>query len=263
MTVPPTIKVLPHAAGYVLAVQVYEDGTWQRAYVTWNEVAVRNFRGGIQTHAAWLPDAAVERLADEDYSGVRQFPAGDEPVMAEEALPRGDPAERSVSFSSRDAGSVASRTAVVSGGGSLPAAPAERTYDGGMFVPPEWPSEVVRPDQPDWESSAVVWLLDAGPAEYRAYQVLRRHPLALARMVAAHVNAAIEAARAGYRHAAHELKGQVPAADVEAVRDAYRREGPRLIELARSIAVVQQALRGEAFVPTLRGGGRRSGCDER
>ncbi|MEV1178108.1 hypothetical protein, partial [Nonomuraea sp. NPDC049784] len=259
MTVPPTVKVLPHAAGYVLAVQLYEDGTWQRAYVTWNEVAVRNFRGGIQTHTEWLPASAVKRLANEDYSSVQRFPAGDEPVMADEMSAGVDSVGRTGALPGRDAsGPVASSKAVQSGSRSRPAARAGRAYDDGMFVPPEWPPEVLTPDKPDWESSAVAWLLDTAPAEYRDYQAVRRYPVALARMVAGHVDAAINAARASYRLAAHDLRGCMPASEVEAVRDAYRREGPRLIELARSIAVVQQALLGEAFVSTLRQGGRRT-----
>ncbi|WP_276615572.1 hypothetical protein [Nonomuraea basaltis] len=36
-----------------------------------------------------------------------------------------------------------------------------------MYLPPEWPPEV-RPSVPDWETSAVAWLLDAVPADYRA-----------------------------------------------------------------------------------------------
>ncbi|MFC7718702.1 hypothetical protein [Nonomuraea recticatena] len=121
-----------------------------------------------------------------------------------------------------------------------------------MYVPPEWPSEVRTPDIPEWETSAVAWLLDAVPPDYRAYEVLRRHPYALARMAGHHVRASIEAARAGYRGAAVELKGHLPPHAVEAVLDVYRREGPRLVQLARSIEAVERALRGEGFTATLR-----------
>ncbi|MCK2213551.1 hypothetical protein MF672_007050 [Actinomadura sp. ATCC 31491] len=121
-----------------------------------------------------------------------------------------------------------------------------------MYLPPEWPAEVRPPSVPDWETSAVAWLLDAVPPDYRAYEVLRRHPVALARMAAHHVNAAVEAARAGYRGAAVELKSHLPPHAVEAVLDVYRQEGPRLVRLSRSIAVVEQALRGDMFTATMR-----------
>ncbi|MEV0231104.1 hypothetical protein [Nonomuraea sp. NPDC050786] len=121
-----------------------------------------------------------------------------------------------------------------------------------MYLPPEWPPEVRPPSVPDWETSAVAWLLDAVPPDYRAYEILKRFPIALARMALHHVNAAVEAARAGYRSAAVDLKGQLPPHAVEAVLDVYREEGPRLVRLARSIAVVEQALRGDMFTATMR-----------
>ncbi|ETK30798.1 hypothetical protein [Microbispora sp. ATCC PTA-5024] len=120
-----------------------------------------------------------------------------------------------------------------------------------MYVPPGWPPEVRPPDTPDWEVSAVSWLLDAVPPDYRGYGVLRRHPLALARMARQHVRASIEAAREGYRGAAVDLKDHLPPHAVEAVLDAYRQEGPRLVRLAESIALVERVLRGEHFVPRL------------
>ncbi|WP_327089102.1 hypothetical protein OIE66_00320 [Nonomuraea sp. NBC_01738] len=126
-----------------------------------------------------------------------------------------------------------------------------------MYVPPEWPAEVRPPSVPDWETSAVAWLLDAVPPDYRAYEVLRRHPIALARMAAHQVKASIEAARAGYRGAAVDLKNHLPPHAVEAVLDAYRQEGPRLVRLSRSIDVVERALRGEMFTKQFTSGGSR------
>ncbi|TDC85267.1 hypothetical protein E1292_48900 [Nonomuraea deserti] len=125
-----------------------------------------------------------------------------------------------------------------------------------MYVPPEWPPEVRPPSVPDWETSAVAWLLDAVPPDYRAYDVLRRHPIALASMARHHVSSAIEAARAGYRAAAVDLKGHLPPHTIEAVLDVYREEGPRLVRLSRSIEVVERALRGDLFTATMRRSGR-------
>jgi hypothetical protein len=121
-----------------------------------------------------------------------------------------------------------------------------------MYLPPEWPPEVRPPSVPEWEMSAVAWLLDCVPPDYRAHEILKRHPLALARMAIHHVDSAIEAARAGYRSAAVELKGHLPPHAVAAVLDVYREEGPRLVRLARSVDVVERALRGEGFTATLR-----------
>ncbi|MCT9933284.1 hypothetical protein N5079_24025 [Planotetraspora sp. A-T 1434] len=120
-----------------------------------------------------------------------------------------------------------------------------------MYLPPGWPSEVRPPGSPDWETSAVAWLLDAVPPDYRAYEVLRRHPLALARMARQHVQASIEAARDGYRGAAVDLKEHLPPHAIEAVLETYRREGPRLVRLGKSIELVERAFRGEHFVERL------------
>ncbi len=97
----------------------------------------------------------------------------------------------------------------------------------------------------------MAWLLDAVPPDYRAYGVLRRHPLALARMARHHVNASVEAARAGYRGAAVDLKEHLPPHAIEAVLAAYRREGPRLVKLATSVELVERALQGEHFIPRM------------
>ena len=120
-----------------------------------------------------------------------------------------------------------------------------------QLVPPGWPEQVLPPQAPEWERSAVSWLLDLCPAEYRAYDVLRKHPVVLARFAAGHVGAAVEAARNGIRTARAELRGVVPGEAVEAAIAAYEREGRRLISVGRQIGLVDAALRGERHVPRL------------
>jgi hypothetical protein len=51
----------------------------------------------------------------------------------------------------------------------------------GAYGPMGWPEAVRPPGSADFESSAVTWLLDVVPPEYRQYGVLR-HPAALAAM---------------------------------------------------------------------------------
>ena len=90
-------------------------------------------------------------------------------------------------------------------------------------VPPGWPEQVLPPQAPDWERSAVAWLYDLCPPDYRAHEVLRRHPVLLARFAAGHVAAGVAAAR----------------------------EGRRLLQAGRQVALVDAALRGERHVPRL------------
>ena len=120
-----------------------------------------------------------------------------------------------------------------------------------QLVPPGWPEQVRPPQAPEWERSAVGWLFDLCPAEYRAHDVLRKHPVVLARFAAGHVEAGVEAARQGIRTARAELRGVVSGEVVEAAIAAYEREGRRLIAVGRQVALVDAALRGERHVPRL------------
>ena len=120
-----------------------------------------------------------------------------------------------------------------------------------QLVPPGWPEQVLPPQAPDWERSAIGWLFDLCPAEYRAHDVLRKHPVVLARFAAGHVAAGVEAARNGIRTARAELRGVVPTEVVDAALAAYEREGRRLLQVGRQVALVDAALRGERHVPRL------------
>jgi hypothetical protein len=118
-------------------------------------------------------------------------------------------------------------------------------------VPPGWPQEVRPPGTPDWERTAVAWLYDLCPPDYRAYEVLRRHPVVLARFAAHHVQAGIEAARRGLGTAREELRDVADPQTVAAAVAAYEREGARLLSTARSVLLVEEALRGRRFVARL------------
>ncbi len=120
------------------------------------------------------------------------------------------------------------------------------------YLPPGWPSGVHPPGTADFERSAVTWLLDVVPPDYRLHGVLRRHPAALAAMAQHHVAACVQGARQGYRSARTELGGALPPAAVDAVLTAYRTEGRRLVAAARAVDLVSRALRGEVFTPQLR-----------
>jgi hypothetical protein len=117
--------------------------------------------------------------------------------------------------------------------------------------PPGWPDSVRPPGAPDWERSAVAWLFDLVPPDYRAHEVLRRYPVLLARFARDHVTAGLEAARAGWRTVRVELADELPADAMEAAIIAYEREGARLAAAARGVEVVGGALRGERWVPRL------------
>jgi hypothetical protein len=119
------------------------------------------------------------------------------------------------------------------------------------YIPPGWPAGVHPPGSEDFESTAVGWLFDVVPPDYRLHGVLRRHPAALAAMARHHTDVCVEGARQGYRTARSELSEALPPHAVDAVLAAYRREGSRLAATARAVGLVERALRGEVFTPKL------------
>jgi len=121
------------------------------------------------------------------------------------------------------------------------------------YVPPGWPTGVHPPGSEEFEQTAVGWLLDVVPPDYRLHGVLRRHPVALALLARHHLAACVAGAREGYRTARAELGDRLPPGSLDAVLDAYRTEGTRLVETARAVDLVGRALRGEVFTPQLAG----------
>ena len=121
----------------------------------------------------------------------------------------------------------------------------------GAYIPPGWPAGVHPPGNEDFESTAVGWLLDVVPPDYRLHGVLRRYPVALATMARYHSKACVEGARQGYRTARTELAGALPPHAIDTVLAAYRKEGARLAATAEAVNLVERALRGEVFTPKM------------
>jgi hypothetical protein len=121
------------------------------------------------------------------------------------------------------------------------------------YLPPGWPAGVHPPGSDDFERTAVAWLLEVVPPDYRLYGVLRRHPAALATMARYHARSCVEGARQGYRSARTELGDLLPAHVLDAVLAAYRAEGERLVTTCTAVDLVARALRGETFTPRLTG----------
>ena len=121
----------------------------------------------------------------------------------------------------------------------------------GAYIPPGWPAGVHPPGSDDFESTAVGWLLDVVPPDYRLHGVLRRYPVALATLARYHSKACVEGARQGYRTARTELAGVLPPHAIDTVLAAYRKEGARLAATAEAVDLVERALRGEEFTPRM------------
>ena len=118
-------------------------------------------------------------------------------------------------------------------------------------VPPGWPATVRPAGSPDWQQSAVAWLLDQCPPDYRGYPVLMRHPLALARLAAFHVESGIDAGRRGLSTVRADLAVDLPAPAILQVLEALEAEQARLIGARRAVRLIEDALRGRAYIPRL------------
>ena len=120
-----------------------------------------------------------------------------------------------------------------------------------LVTPPGWPARVRPPGAPDWERTAVAWLLDLCPPEYRGYPLLRRHDVVLARFAAMHVEGAQAAVRRGLSEARGALRGLVDADTVEGAVEVWQAEEARLLAERRAVGLVEEALRGRRFVARL------------
>jgi hypothetical protein len=120
-----------------------------------------------------------------------------------------------------------------------------------LVAPPGWPSAVRPPGAPGWEHTAVTWLLDLCPPEFRSYPVLRRHEVVLARFAVLHVEACQAAVRRGLSEARAELRDVAGQDAIDAAVETWHTEGARLMGERRAVGLVEEALRGRRFVARL------------
>ncbi len=122
---------------------------------------------------------------------------------------------------------------------------------GRAVAPPGWPRQVRPPGAPGWEHTAVAWLLDICPPEFRSYPVLRRHDVVLARFAVLHVEACQAAVRRGLSEARATLRDVAGPGVVEGAVETWQAESARLLAERRAVGLVEEALRGRRFVARL------------
>ena len=120
-----------------------------------------------------------------------------------------------------------------------------------IYTPPGWPERVRPPGAPDWEATAIAFLFDCCPADFRAYPVLRNHPVVLARFATQFVEGQYHAIQDGLAGARISLVDHVGAEVVEAAAQAWLEQSAQLVRLRRAVALVEEALRGKVFVRRL------------
>lgn len=132
---------------------------------------------------------------------------------------------------------------------SRPATAADRNSP--IYTPPGWPEQVRPPGAPDWEVTAVCYLLDCCPPDFRAYRVLRNHPVVLARFAVEFVDGQYHSAQEGLAGVRTSLSDYVAADVIEAATQAWLQQGAQLARQRRAVTLVEEALRGRVFVRKL------------
>ncbi len=120
-----------------------------------------------------------------------------------------------------------------------------------VYVPPGWPSQVRPPGVSGWEATAIAYLLDCCPPDFRSYRVLRNHPIVLAQFATHFVDGQHEASQRGLAAVRTSLGEYVGAEVVEAATQAWLEQGARLARTRRAVVLVEEALRGRVFVRKL------------
>jgi hypothetical protein len=118
-------------------------------------------------------------------------------------------------------------------------------------VPPGWPSDVRPPGAPRWEATALSWLLDLCPPDYRGHAVLTRHPAVLAWLAGHHLDGQLQAVRRALATARSDLADVVAPPVLAETLEAVEAEEARLLAARRALGLLAQALRGTRFVPRL------------
>jgi hypothetical protein len=119
------------------------------------------------------------------------------------------------------------------------------------FAPAGWPEEVRPPGAPEWELTAMAFLFDCCPADFRGHAVLRRHPLVLARFAAHFVAGQCRSSQEGLAEIRTSLQRVVAPDVVEAAAQVWLEQVARLARTRRAVTLVEEALRGHVFTPRL------------
>ena len=128
---------------------------------------------------------------------------------------------------------------------------SRRSMPDQAYTPPGWPSRVLPPGTPEWETTAAAFLLDCCPSDYRGYPVLRRHPVVLERFGAEFVESQVRASADGLAGVRTGLAEHVAPEVVQSAAEAWAEQGARLTRLRREVGLVEEALRGRVFVRKL------------
>ncbi len=120
-----------------------------------------------------------------------------------------------------------------------------------VYTPPGWPTQVRPPGAPGWEATAIAFLLDCSPPDFRGYRVLRNHPVVLARFAARYIAGQCRTATEGVAELRTSLADCADPPVIEAATDVWLEQSARLARTQRAVGLVESALRGATFTAKL------------
>ena len=97
----------------------------------------------------------------------------------------------------------------------------------------------------------MAYLFDCCPADFRAYLVLRNHPVVLAQFASHFVAGQTQAMQDGLAAARTALQDYVEPHVLEEASQAWLEQAARLARTRRAVTLIEQALRGATFKPKL------------
>ena len=122
------------------------------------------------------------------------------------------------------------------------------TMSTSAYAPPGWPDQVRPPGAPHWEADAVAYLLDCCPADFRAYVVLRNHPVVLAQFASAlRRRPGRGRCRTGWRRPGPGCRTTSTRRCLEEAAQAWLEQAARLARTRRAVALIDEALRGRTY----------------
>lgn len=114
-------------------------------------------------------------------------------------------------------------------------------------APVGWPADLGPPGSNRFDDDVTAWLLDRGPGEWRAHDVLRRYPPALSALLITHLEARLTALRRHYGSVRRDMREVMPPAEIPELLTAIEADGSLTAETLRQVRLVDEALSGRRW----------------
>lgn len=116
-----------------------------------------------------------------------------------------------------------------------------------QVAPIGWPADLAPPGTARFDDDVTAWLLDRGPGEWRAHDVLRRYPRALSALLITHLETRLVALRRHYGSVRSDMAEVMPPSEIPELLIAIEADGSLTAETLRQARLVDEALNGRRW----------------